>query len=242
MPYKRPPITEAIIELQFARPSDQSTIEKAARRIREEYTFEDPDSAVNLSFDASTNKTEVQTAWMGTRLSSSDRADILIFRTTAFVCSRLAPYGGWEAFRPRAAHAWDVWKRAAGPTPLARIGVRYINRIDVPLAGNVLIDVDHYLNLSTRSPEALGEPMTAYTMQIVRPLGADDCHLILTSGTVASPLIGFASFALDLDIFRATNLPMRDDELWALIDRIRGHKNRVFESCVTDRARALFDQ
>jgi uncharacterized protein (TIGR04255 family) len=170
MPYKRPPITEAIIELRFARRSDESTIEKAVRRIREEYTFQDPDTAVNLQFDPATNKTELETAWTGTRLSSLDRADILIFRTITFVCSRLAPYGGWEAFRPRAAQGWDAWKRAAGPTPLTRIGVRYRNRIDVPLGGNTSIDVDHYLNLSTRSPDAFAEPMTAYTMQIVRPL------------------------------------------------------------------------
>jgi uncharacterized protein (TIGR04255 family) len=242
MPYKRPPITEAIIELRFKRPFDHSTVEKAVRRVREEYVFEDPENGVNFTVDTGAMTTSFETAWTGAKLSTLDRADILILRTNAFVCSRLAPYGGWETFRPRAAHAWDVWKRAAGPTELARIGVRYINRIDVPMAGADLIDVDDYLRLSPRSPEALGEPMTAYTMQIVRPLGIDECHLILTSGSVPSPLVGYASFALDLDIFRETKLPMRDDELWTLIDKIREHKNRVFESCITDRARTLFNQ
>jgi uncharacterized protein (TIGR04255 family) len=110
------------------------------------------------------------------------------------------------------------------------------------MAGADLIDIDDYLNLSPRLPETPGEPMTAYAMQIVRPLGMDECHLILNSSSVPSPLVGYSSFALDLDIFRETKLPMRDDELWALIDKIREHKNRVFESCITDRARTLFNQ
>jgi uncharacterized protein (TIGR04255 family) len=241
MAYKRAPITEAVIELRFAQSFAQETVEAAAKRLAPEYFYQEPETAMNLTIDASTQKTTGQTSWLGVKLSSLDRADVLIFRTTSFICSRLAPYPGWEVFSARAAHAWDVWKKAASRTELTRIGVRYVNRIDIPLEGNALIRVEDYLNVRPQSPE-LGEPMSSYAMQIVKPLGADDCGLILHSSTIPSPLVGFASFALDLDIFREMNLPMRDDGLWALVNKIRAHKNSVFESCVTDRARGLFDQ
>src|SRR5262245_21109480 len=148
MPYKRAPITEAVIELRFTHPIGQKSVEKAARRVRGTYAFEDPEDAVNLHFDVDTKKAQVQHTWFGVKLSSLDRADISSFRTNSFMCSRLAPYPGWEAFQPRAAHDWDSLKKTVGLIELARIGLRYINRIDVPVTPNVPIRVEDYLNVS----------------------------------------------------------------------------------------------
>lgn len=240
MAYKKAPITEAVIELRFARPFDPSVVEDAARRMKDEYFFEDIDDGINLKYEVGTSKAEIQTAWQGKKLSSLDRTDCLFFRTNTFVCSRLAPYTGWENFYERAARAWQVWRKVAGPTELARLGVRYVNRIDIPDASGAPMNVEEYLNVSPRSPE-FGGHMSSYTMQIVRPLGSDNCVLVLNSSTVTPPLIGFAALALDIDIFRDTDLPRRDEDLWALINRIRAYKNNVFETCITDQSRALFD-
>jgi uncharacterized protein (TIGR04255 family) len=244
MAYQKAPITEAVIELRFAQPVDIAAVENAARRARDDYLFQDAENAVNFKLDVNTRKAEVETAWHGVKLSSMDRADSIFFRTNTFICSRLAPYLGWENFCARAKRGWEQWRRTADPTELARIGVRYVNRIDIPLANPAaLIDVDSYLNVTPRSPEELSPmPMSGFTMQIVRPLGVDDCTLVLNSATVPSPLIGFASLALDLDIIRETNIPRRDEDLWGLVNRIRDYKNQVFESCITDQARALFDR
>jgi uncharacterized protein (TIGR04255 family) len=46
---------------------------------------------------------------------------------------------------------------------------------------------------------------------------------------------------LDIDVSRAGDPPQKDDEIWALIDRIRVHKNHIFEESVTDKARELFN-
>lgn len=241
MAYARAPITEAIIELRFAGSFSQSVVEAAGRRLRSDYVFFDPENAIQFKLEPATQKSEVATSWQGIKLSSIDRTDNVFFRQTTFICSRLAPYTGWEDFFARTVSAWEAWKRAAGPTTLARIGVRYVNRIDIPVQNDTLLRVEDYLNVSPKSPENFAAPMSSYTMQIVRPLQIDDCSILLNSGTVPAPLIGFVSLALDIDIFREANLPPRDEDLWAILTRIRGHKNRVFESCITDRARALFD-
>jgi uncharacterized protein (TIGR04255 family) len=240
MAYKKAPIVEAVIELRFARQAEFRAVEDAARRLRDEYFYQDPDNGLNVKIDAGTGKSEVETIWQGFKLSSVDRADALFYRTSAMVCSRLAPYTGWEHFCPRAIRAWEVWKRTAGPTELVRIGVRYINRIDVPVENDRLINVEDYLNIVPKTPDGL-PPMASFAMQTAMPLGADDCSLTMNTGTMLAPLIGFVSFALDIDVFREANIPRRDDELWALVNRIREHKNRIFESCITAKARALFE-
>ena len=67
-----------------------------------------------------------------------------------------------------------------------------------------------------------------------------ECMLTINSAAVPAPILNYASFVIDQDISRETNIPQKDDDIFALIQKIRVRKNEVFESCVTDRARALF--
>ena len=241
MLYARAPITEAVVELRFATTFPQTKVEAAGRRLRDEYFYLDPESIVQFKLEPATKKAEPSSSWLGVKLSSLDRTDSVFFRQNTFMCSRLAPYTGWDVFFARTVRAWEVWRKSAGHTALSRIGVRYVNRIDVPIENRALVRLEDYLNVFPKSPDDLGGPLSAYAMQVVRPLDVDDCVLALNTATVAPPLIGFASFALDIDVFREANLPQRDDDLWDIVTRMRGHKNRIFESCITHRARALFD-
>jgi uncharacterized protein (TIGR04255 family) len=242
MNYRRPPITEATIELKFAREFDQEQLEAAAKGVKEFYFYEDPDPFQHLEINPQTGQLKINT-WIGVKLSSIDRTELQLFRANAFVCSSLAPYPGWPNFNSRAKEGWKAWKKIAGVTELSRIAVRYINRIDIPNPEGRSIDPSNYLNLGVALPGDIGGPMASYAVQVVLPLGADDCRLVLNSSSMPfSPLIGFTSLLLDIDICREINLPKKDDAIWELLDRIRAHKNRVFEKCITDESRALFDQ
>jgi uncharacterized protein (TIGR04255 family) len=91
-------------------------------------------------------------------------------------------------------------------------------------------------------PEARAvKRLQSYAMQLSGPLEEDNCRLVINSSLVPSPLVDHVSAVLDIDISRGADAPQRDDEIWALIDRIRVHKNQVFEESVTDKARGLFN-
>jgi len=71
-------------------------------------------------------------------------------------------------------------------------------------------------------------------------LGVDGCSVTINSGATPAPLMAHQSLLLDIDLFAAGLNLHRDEELWDLVGKIRDHKNRIFESCVTDKAKALF--
>jgi uncharacterized protein (TIGR04255 family) len=238
MAYLRPPIAEAVIELRFTQLASQKEVEDAARRMRNSYFYQDIENIMEIKIDAS-GVAERRVTASGLKLSSLDRADQLMFRTNSFACSRLAPYPGWEAFIERARVGWAEWTRIVGNRPLARIGVRYINRIDIPTSSNHLIRIEDYLNVSPKMPLEMTDPLSSYTMQVVSPLNSS-YTLVLSTSSVPSPLIGFSSFALDLDVARERDMPRRDDTLWGILAEMRVLKNRIFEYCVSDRARSLF--
>ncbi|MGY4332956.1 uncharacterized protein (TIGR04255 family) [Bradyrhizobium sp. LB7.2] len=241
MNYPRAPITEAVLELRFAQPLDRDTVERASSVVAGEYFYNEEEQQVSVSMDVPGKPPSIKTEWEGRKLSSLDRADVAIFRRSAFVCSRLAPYLGWKEFRSATNKGWAALKRYhSGPIEVARIGLRYVNRIDVPARQEEIINVEDYLKFVPQSPQLFTEPMLGYLVQAQRAVGADDLIFNLLSSTVPSPLINTVSFSLDLDVYLEMNIPKRDEDLWSLIERMRGQKNLIFEACITDRARELF--
>lgn len=78
-------------------------------------------------------------------------------------------------------------------------------------------------------------------MNVKMPIGQQGYKLILNTSSAPSPLVKTASFIIDQDVSRETNLPDSDEGLWDCIGQVRELKNAIFEACITDRTRALFD-
>jgi uncharacterized protein (TIGR04255 family) len=101
--YKRPPITEAVIEIRFAEPPiDAANLDKASARFASAYPFQQPVKNVNVAVGIPPGPEDQPTAQireqLGHRLSSTDLSEILLLWPWAFVVSQLAPYPGWDIF------------------------------------------------------------------------------------------------------------------------------------------------
>jgi uncharacterized protein (TIGR04255 family) len=77
-------------------------------------------------------------------------------------------------------------------------------------------------------------------MQIVIPL--DDLNSIaLINETIIDPAVpGVVSVVLDIDIFCTDDIPDTEEDIWTFFELLRERKNNVFEACITDKARELF--
>jgi uncharacterized protein (TIGR04255 family) len=59
---------------------------------------------------------------------------------------------------------------------------------------------------------------------------------------VPSPILNHASFVIDQDIVKEINPPQSDESIYELLNEIRERKNKVFEDCIRDPARELFQK
>jgi hypothetical protein len=89
--YKRPPITEAVIELRLEQPLSGMQVEKLAQRFRSEYAFSEDFLSYEVHVNAAARSAEFQEQSSGYKLSSKDRADILLVTSAHMTCARLAP-------------------------------------------------------------------------------------------------------------------------------------------------------
>src|SRR5262249_28037257 len=134
----------------------------------------------------------------GIRMASGDAASILLMLANGLTTSRLAPYEGWEPFYARARENWDLWRRHLDWREVIRVGVRYINRLDIRTESDEqIVRLDKYLTVTPRVPPVGLPPMSHFTVNTENPLGIDHCKLILNLGSIPSPLVKTASFLLD---------------------------------------------
>ena len=241
-PYHRPPITEAVIEIRFSTPVDQTSLDKVNSDFASSYPLQQTVRNLEVAFGVPPKIEDSPTAQVnqavGRRRSSEDLSEIIVLWPLAFEMAQLAPYPGWRDFFERFDRDWNIWKRNIGYRKIGRIGVRFINRIDIPLIGTVIEESD-YLRVYPKLPESLG-PMTTYGLQAQLPPDDKGFKVTLNSASVPSPLLNHGSLILDQDVAVEINVPQNDQEIYTLLDQIRAKKNAVFEDCVTPRARELF--
>ena len=243
--YVHPPITEAVIGISFAEPLSETDLLSIKEKLSANYPLHQPVENLHLSFQIGAGKGNKKTANaevasdIAHRFGTPDMSELVVLGRGSVVVSQMAPYPGWDQFYARFVRDWKMVRRALGFRLISRIGMRYINRIDIPAKGPV-VNHESYLNLYPRVTEKYG-PLNAYAIQAEVFMEDMNCKLILNSAAVPSPLLHTASFLIDQDISRESNVPQKDEGIFALIAEIRTRKNEVFESSVTDEARRLFN-
>lgn len=82
---------------------------------------------------------------------STDEKEIVQVRTGGFSYNRLSPYTSLDDYLPEISRCWDVFRDLASPVQIRKIGLRYINRILLPLNQGV-VKLDDYLKVSPNLP------------------------------------------------------------------------------------------
>lgn len=243
--YKHAPITEAVIEISFAKPIGSAEVNKVSEKFNSHYPQHQSVQNVKVAVAMPAGQKDNPTAEFvereeGHRRSSSDMTQLLVLWRSSFLISQLAPYPGWDEFFRRFVRDWKVWKSVIGFRTISRLGVRYINRIDIPVSGSV-VEHETFLNVYPKLPDILG-PVGAYAVQAVLPVVDIGCKLTLNSAAVPAPILDHASFVIDQDIAKEVDPPQSDEAIYELLNQIRVRKNNVFEACISNRARELFQR
>lgn len=241
--YPNAPITEAIIDLRVhpSIPDLPSRIKSLSSRITSDYpeTEEIFEAVGQMEFrPGATASATANQRWIGMKGFGFDRRQIYQFLTAGFTFSRLAPYDSWKAFADSARELWSLYRESLPPEKVIRLAVRYINRIDIP--GDT-IDLKEYFRTSPEVSPDLPQTLEGFFMQLRIPI-AGLPGLTLVNQTIIPPeKEGFVSVVLDIDLFLKENIPQSEPEIWDSFERLHTKKNEVFEACITNSARKLFE-
>lgn len=233
--YKAPPIIEALIQFQFSDHLSSASRRKMAKRLSREYknALETENVSAHIDFVKRTTAFESQPQ---TKLSSADEADILLIQSNVLSWSRLAPYEGWEALVSRVQRDLEIAHLIVGFRKLARLGVRFINRLDVPPEDGIF-KFEDYLNINISLPDQW-DMVQNYGWRFERLVG--NLHTIVQSAVIAPEIPGYGAFLLDIDVVAQIDLPIKTEDIHLKLEEMRALKNNIFETSVSDKARASF--
>ncbi|MGQ0672816.1 MAG: TIGR04255 family protein [Hyphomicrobium sp.] len=239
--YPRAPIIEAVIQFRVMADVELRLQEKVAKKLKTGYPHSQPLKAIEVTLDNTGGRVGVSQNSEGYRLASDDQTEVVIINSRGITAARLAPYTGWPNLRARAEAAWQAWREVTPAHAIERIGVRMINRIDIPAKPEPIWQLHEYLRLFPAIPTLTDAPMSNYMVQVSIPTFDPLWMATLTSTVFQPPPVpGHNSVLLDIDVARTSNIPLNNAQLWPVVDLARTIKNDLFERCITDATRELF--
>lgn len=228
--YNNPPIAEAVISIEYDTLSSDRLVD--LKRFAKEVGAQYPDQHSRLQ-----HQTQIQIGATvgavatqiedGVTCISTDRKRIAQFALSSVAFSRLAPYGSWGEFEQQVKPLWERFREGFVVTPRA-LGVRYINRIEIPSGHPMERYIRSYPEVSSDLPQSIHR----YFMRIEIPI--DDGVLVMQQGFLPSSSPDL--YAILLDNYLRYDVPELQD-VWPLVLRARLEKNRIFEACITDNYR-----
>lgn len=240
--YMHAPIAEAVIEIRCAVPPELSLDDLVSSVDSSEFPIRD--QAIEFEGRLDVSDEGIRGATTGRRLGhvfrKADGSRVVQARLNGFSFSWMQPYDRWEAFVAEAEAHWLRYREAATPVRATRLGVRFINKIDIPSAQ---IEIKDYLRVAVDVPAYLPQGLLSYFLQVEIPLPRRNCAATITSTLLPPSDEKSTSLVLDIDTWQAVQIDLADQtEAEGVAERmevLREAKNYVFESCITDAVRGL---
>ena len=241
-PYPRPPIFECAMEIRFRDQPRVDFVAKAARLISQQYDHSHTDQLVNIEVQVVDGNVNSKTSSPApvTRLTSNDQADICTIAGDRLHWSRLAPYMGWDHFENRFARDISIVKRLISRRHLQRVGLRYQNRIDVPVEGQQQIcRFENYFRIKIDLP-SLFDPTDSFEWRVAKEFPDLGLAAQIRSGVMEPVVPMMGAFLLDIDVSASVDVQMSRADLSCTLAKMRELKNQIFEHSITDLARESF--
>ncbi len=236
--FKKTPLIEAVIDVAFESEISPERTSELRELLGANYASHTEDAVRSFHIDLETDTASIQPKREIYRFIGEDASEIALLRPNGISTSQLAPYRCWE----------DLFSRferdtasLSGSTDIkaARLATRFINRIDVP-ASHGIAQHEEYLAVHIRLPgtiENIGPFQLGF--QIYSP--AEEAEVVIQSSVVEPAIEGVASFILDIDVARSTNIPDDWPQCLRIISSFRDVKNYFYRTLLTKKALEEFE-
>ena len=161
---------------------------------------------------------------------SSDRLNVVQFRVDGFTYNRLRPYTSWDELQPEVLRLWGLFQQAARPETCSRITARYINRIDVPWAG----ELSDILTAPPTLPEGLPDVLTGFITRVIIHDPALDLFASVMQASQVQMDPQSAAVILDIEAYRQSDAGALGDQVEPTLANLHDMKNRIFFGSLTE--------
>lgn len=226
---KNAPIREAIIDIRVVTPN-ALTVDKLRDRftpvLKDTYPVVKERRSFTATVGAMDGEPKISSANSidGLLFFSDDNTRIVQTRLDGFSANRLKPYDNFRSFKAEAQCRWAQFRDFVKPERVLRIGLRYINDLEIPSSPLNLSDVFDSFEIR---PLDNNPTLEGFWMRMLlgRQLPEEKGHTIIEAPPQS---MNTNKIVFDIDVFRTFETPPSENELWASLDSLHIWKNDIF--------------
>ena len=240
--YKNSPIIEALCEFRFepSLPWDLAIPGLVYERVRDDFPKRRQVRAFETSVSASPEGVEQQVRTTDRmQFLREDERVLIQVGPDLLAVNHLKPYPTWQEFLPLIQSGFSAYREAANPEGIRRIGLRYINRIEIP---GPSIEVEDYFSFYPFVGPNLPQQHGPFIVGIQIPYEGERDVLRLQLANASAETPDIVPMMLDLDYFLAKPGKVSLDAISEWLEIAHNHVEEAFEACITDRLRQLFEE
>lgn len=236
------PIVEALLDLHvtFPSPIDLERLEGFHEAVRSEYPMKQ--RRVKWTGEFRFAKEAIQQAVRrgseGFIFKASDGQRLVQARQDGFTFNWLKPYDQWEALRDEALRHWERYREYFHPEAVTRIGLRYINRIELPLP---ISDFREFIKTAPDIADGIPQGVSAFFMRLEVPNQEKGLIAVVTE-TLEAPSEDNKKVPMifDIDVQCNRTFDPISPAIWQTLEVMREYKNEIFFASLTERAKEMF--
>jgi uncharacterized protein (TIGR04255 family) len=238
--YARAPIVEVILQLDFAgAPTSPNELAAFTVDLAQTYPTRDElrgfEAQIQFGPQGMQAVTTQQAPPSGYQLKDAKSHRLVRAFPTAISFHEIQPYQGWASFIGEAHQVFGVYLRRVPRTELSRIGLRYINRIDLPLDAG---EIRSWVRSAPDIPEGLPQLVSSYSSEMAMPqpdlpgvTAVMRQALLIPDSPLSIPVV------VDIEMVCQASVPV--PALWSFVEWLHERENMIFERTITDRVRGI---
>ncbi|MGI9057432.1 MAG: TIGR04255 family protein [Ktedonobacteraceae bacterium] len=238
--YKNSPISEAVCEFQFGQDSywDFTVPGLVYEQVRDTFPNRSQIARVTMGISASEGEIGPQFGAVPImRFTRKDEKAHIQVATHLLSIHHLSPYSSWQEFLPLIKDAFEAYCEVAPPKSVHRIGLRYINTIE--LTGSN-ISLEDFFEFRPYIGSDLPRNIGPFAMSVQLPFENSRDTLNLQMVSQAGLSFDNATIILDLDYFLVKSGEVKLDEVFAWIDTAHTNIESIFEASITEQLKQKF--
>lgn len=233
---KEPPLVEVVYSLQaISAPSVTQEYVRSIliKELEGAFTVLDMNSMKVMVKAMSTGKQvqEQDMEWGGCKAISVDQKCVAHFMREGLYISFLPPYKGFPECIAQVSRLWDIYQRCFSPERVARIGIRYINLLKIPMVDGA-VRFEDYFKLITFYP--VDGPFHLHRFhnqfEVSEPEHGLPARVIFTSTKETKDDL---EVVLDIESYEEITRAPNDAIIWERFDQARNWAFKLFTKTLT---------
>jgi len=242
--YKNSPIIEAVCEIQFEEhsPWDGTTPGLVYEKVKSMFPIRRQATRITLGVTATSEEVGPQLGTIQlTQFFRKDEKALIQVGPNVLSINVLKPYPSWRKFLPLINKGLTAYLDVAEPQSIQRIGLRYINHINI---SSQSIKLEDYFEFRPFVGPNLPQDYGAFGLGIQIPYQDSKDMLSLQIGSLPNPNISVdqATLILSLDYYLLKPKSINLEEISSWVETAHTNIEDVFEACITQKLKDTFEE